>query len=740
MAYQRWWKTIRDQQGNAVNGASVAVYEGGTGTLATIYDPNTDDSAPGGLSNPFTTTANGIFGFMAADGEYDVQISGGNGATQQYRVTLAASAINIYAELANSSEPTKGSGMVGFGYSTGYGAGTIGKWLQDLATSVGATFLGYLAPFTGAVLRTLAQVVGDFPVSPLWFGATGNDSADDTAAFLLMDASAAAGDFKTIKLGQGKTYKVLRSQVLQLRDGMSILGDGATIHLPSTAVPQGDYTYGDGVFYVPSGEDVSGVVVDGVVYQIDRADIDAISVGVVGTPESATRSKVSVGRCRMTGGYNFLKARQVVGLSVTNNNTYLTGEGIFAQECSGVISGNVIRYAGVSLDLATWNNTQPIQTPSAVGMVISGNLLEYTGGTAISTTSNSDTRDVTITGNVIRNAGLGGIGVGVKADGGITKNVAVVGNIVRGFCCAPGSNAHSGIALTATGINSITDGITIDSNFVDFLGTYETWNSTTNDVDGSLNTLKAKGGVFGSTAALQCNGYSNGSALNDSGTTSITNNTIMHSPSYGLATAWLKVSHISGNTLKQCGYQRNGSDVPATASVGISVTESGVTNIANNLILDMAPGCAGGNSFGIRLVRPWRTYIAGNQMWNTTSGWCANPVSLNGSAGGFSFYGLSGVNHEFFIGKNTAYNYVSALTYFGLTGKWELTMEPGDKKLNNQSVGATSTTIAHTLGKIPKSITVVPRGNVVVWQSAPADATNIYLQGASATNVDVYLA
>ena len=92
MAYQRWWKTIRDQQGNAVNGASVAVYNGGTGTLATVYDPNTDDSAPGGLANPFVTGANGVFGFMAADGEYDVQISGGSLATQQYRVTLTAEA------------------------------------------------------------------------------------------------------------------------------------------------------------------------------------------------------------------------------------------------------------------------------------------------------------------------------------------------------------------------------------------------------------------------------------------------------------------------------------------------------------------------------------------------------------------------------------------------------------------------------------------------------------------------
>jgi len=91
MAYQRWWKTIRDQQGNAVNGAYCAVYNGGTGTLATIYDPNTDDSAPGNLANPFVTGPNGVFGFMAVDGLYDIKVSGGSLPSQQYRALLNAS-------------------------------------------------------------------------------------------------------------------------------------------------------------------------------------------------------------------------------------------------------------------------------------------------------------------------------------------------------------------------------------------------------------------------------------------------------------------------------------------------------------------------------------------------------------------------------------------------------------------------------------------------------------------------
>ena len=157
MAYQRWWKTIRDQQGNAVNGASVAVYNGGTGTLATVYDPNTDDSAPGGLANPFVTGANGVFGFMAADGEYDVQISGGSLATQQYRVrvdTLGQSADTLRSDLA----ATTGAGVVGLDPSLVYPTGTVGKSLGGI-TAAASTLA--LPPTINAVVGREVSVYFD---------------------------------------------------------------------------------------------------------------------------------------------------------------------------------------------------------------------------------------------------------------------------------------------------------------------------------------------------------------------------------------------------------------------------------------------------------------------------------------------------------------------------------------------------------------------------------------------------
>jgi len=134
MAYQRWFKTVRDQQGNAINGASCTVYGVGTSTLATVYDPNSDDASPSPQANPFTTTSNGRFGFMAADGEYDVQISGGSLATQQFRVslnTLGQSASQLQSDLAANT----GAGLVGFDPDASYASGTVGKNLTSLSSS-----------------------------------------------------------------------------------------------------------------------------------------------------------------------------------------------------------------------------------------------------------------------------------------------------------------------------------------------------------------------------------------------------------------------------------------------------------------------------------------------------------------------------------------------------------------------------------------------------------------------------
>jgi len=257
MAYQRWWKTIRDQQGNAVNGASVAVYNGGTGTLATVYDPNTDDSAPGGLANPFVTGANGVFGFMAADGEYDVQISGGNGATQQYRVTLNAE--NMGTSSADSLR-------------------------SDLAATTGAEMVGYLAPYTGAVARTQAQKNAE-TVSVADF--TGYDPTGATSSSAAINAALAASTHVIVPAGHtpliDSTIVIPTQTVLEFLGGHAANTTPASYFLKkSTMTTNGievsDYArvIGGGVYYQ------SGATGDGIALLGNSARLQNVTVAGAG--------------------------------------------------------------------------------------------------------------------------------------------------------------------------------------------------------------------------------------------------------------------------------------------------------------------------------------------------------------------------------------------------------------------------------------------------------------------------
>lgn len=89
----------------------------------------------------------------------------------------AQSATQLTIDLASSSLATKNSGQIGFNYALGYAVGTVGRWLQDLATSAGSSLIGFVQSGTGAVLRTL-QSKGRDTVSVADFGVVG--SGDET--------------------------------------------------------------------------------------------------------------------------------------------------------------------------------------------------------------------------------------------------------------------------------------------------------------------------------------------------------------------------------------------------------------------------------------------------------------------------------------------------------------------------------------------------------------------------------
>lgn len=71
LALDHYSNVAQDQNGRAIVGASITVYQAGTTTTATIYADNGVTTK----ANPFTTGIDGIYDFYAADGLYDIKIT-----------------------------------------------------------------------------------------------------------------------------------------------------------------------------------------------------------------------------------------------------------------------------------------------------------------------------------------------------------------------------------------------------------------------------------------------------------------------------------------------------------------------------------------------------------------------------------------------------------------------------------------------------------------------------------------
>jgi hypothetical protein len=82
---QRWSYVVRDDNGRPVTGASCSVYSTNTTSLANLYSPSAASDTPTtAIANPVITGSDGLVSFAAADGDYDVSITGSNITTQSF--------------------------------------------------------------------------------------------------------------------------------------------------------------------------------------------------------------------------------------------------------------------------------------------------------------------------------------------------------------------------------------------------------------------------------------------------------------------------------------------------------------------------------------------------------------------------------------------------------------------------------------------------------------------------------
>jgi hypothetical protein len=167
-------------------GCTVTVYISGSSpaALASLYS----DDAGTPLGNPFTSDSTGLWKFFAANGIYDVVLSGAG--------------IPIPFTISNLGQP-------------------LAVDLASSANGNGDELVAYKASGSGAVARTVHDVLADMQVNVKDYGAKGDNSADDTVAIKKAITYAEASGNAIIYFPPGK-YKI--TSTLVVTTGIKLLG------------------------------------------------------------------------------------------------------------------------------------------------------------------------------------------------------------------------------------------------------------------------------------------------------------------------------------------------------------------------------------------------------------------------------------------------------------------------------------------------------------------------------------
>lgn len=179
-----------DLAGNVLSGGKLYTYAAGTVVPKATFS---DQAATIPNTNPV---------ILDIRGEALVRWEG------SYKYVLKTSA-DVTIETIDDFTPnaalldSNGANSVGFLYAAGYSAGTLGKWLQDLALGAGSSFVGIVQSGVGAVIRNLLAKVREIGPSVVDYGAVGDGVTNDTAAFT---AAQLAHSF--IEVPAGLTCKV----------------------------------------------------------------------------------------------------------------------------------------------------------------------------------------------------------------------------------------------------------------------------------------------------------------------------------------------------------------------------------------------------------------------------------------------------------------------------------------------------------------------------------------------------
>lgn len=367
----------------------------------------------------------------------------------------------------------------------------------DLANEIdplnGASLVGYKG-------RTLSEKIFEVAVSPMDFGAVGDGVADDTA-----EIQAALDASLNVSLGDSsRVYKI--SAALVPRDNQRISGNGATINHSVQQTPMFDCA------------NKTGVTIDGGVF-----------VGIKESPY--TNSPASQAICITCSGSAKLTVK---------NNRFI--DWCYAPVMSNLpstnlvyINNDIVGPGATVLNNINFRNTTG-GTLIGVNILCSGNRVTQTAQGFI---IGQGSENVVVSSNIIHDL----INEhGMYVDTGV-KNVTVSGNTIR-------NTGTAGVGIKVQHYDSfgiVPEGVTITGNTI---------NNTGSDGILLINTDGPTASIFGDSYSITGNSMTNigqhGIDIRNMRNCAVSGNTVDICVQHGVYISKCSVLSVSGNTVRNC--------------------------------------------------------------------------------------------------------------------------------------------------------------------------------------------